>query len=333
MAAATAMDLNDRRLSVSKSSSSRISKPSSVAKKLGNLLPASAASSRAAPTFVNTDTNSFRRVVQELTGTPPPSTSSSPVRDNAKPSRLQRIAPPPLRPIHHQQDQQNQHLLQQQQQQRHQQASDLPPFQQQHHQYMQYDFNAQNSIQRQHNQSWPPTLGPFSPPIPYTQVSNPNHSPYSNPNPSHSPQYYQNTNSLALSPHLLSPLPALTPGDNTWANPLDVIPSPRPVSNSASLLSPSLPSPSMNGSSQNGSNVFEWPSSSAPTSHGHPLLPSSSSGQALLPSHLPPSPGAPIPLPPFSPSASFYPHSHPSPHAAFPFSPTSGFSWLPPWSP
>lgn len=242
--ACTAMEVHDRRLSISKASASKISKPSPVLKNLSqsssspsssassppSQLPSSITSSPSRPIakVVKADPSSFRRVVQELTGTTFPSTSSPSSQPLRGLSRLHRIAPPPLRsgvrtlqdPHHHQT------LLEQMQ---HQQASHM-------------------HLLQQHL----PKVGPLSPTLSFAEFGNPNPNPISDPSAQLGNPNPNFTQSLPmLSPHLLSPLPALTPGDNTWANPIDVISqSPKPMISSSSLP-PLLPLPNLSTGNYN----------------------------------------------------------------------------------
>lgn len=101
-----------------------------------------------------------------------------------------------------------------------------------------------------------------------------------------------------LSPHLLSPLPALTPGDNTWANPLDVIP---PVS---------APPPAING--DNGQ--ARGGSMNPPLLHAPPAQ---AGAPPAYSQHIPPSP--PFHWPPSLPCSPLL-----SP-GFFPSSPAAGF--------
>ncbi|KAH7294971.1 hypothetical protein KP509_27G026900 [Ceratopteris richardii] len=215
--ACTSMDLQDRRLSVSKASASKISKspPSASASTFhrglsaaassllppsvpapaaavptaasfssssaaGSAIPSSAPSpprqlpssitsspSRPIAKVVNADPSSFRRVVQELTGTNPSPTAggsaapAAPVTTPRGSSRLHRFAPPPLRaglrnslselPQHPPPPSQQQTALLEQM--RYQQASQmLLQNQQQHHQQSQQQHLQQNQQQQQHLQ-------------------------------------------------------------------------------------------------------------------------------------------------------------------------------------
>ncbi|MCO5600178.1 hypothetical protein L7F22_054286 [Adiantum nelumboides] len=269
-AACTSMDIHDRRLAISKASASKISKPSPSPHTLRSLsasassanadlsppssspqrqLPSSITSSPSRPIakVVNADPSSFRRVVQELTGTTttssPSSTSSAGASPRA-PSRLQRFAPAPLRaamrngvPDHSQQT-----LLEQMQ---HHQASQM-------------------LLLQQHI----PEVGPPSPPLSFLQVSSSNSNfMYNttpqfgnpNPNPGSEPSHqFGNPNAgfsqslPMLSPHLLSPLPALTPSDSTWANPIEGMShSPKFMASTLNPLPPLLPLPNFSTSSSN----------------------------------------------------------------------------------
>ncbi|KAI5074913.1 hypothetical protein GOP47_0010874 [Adiantum capillus-veneris] len=268
-AACTSMEIHDRRLAISKASASKISKPSAspVLKGLSASASASASSpassspprqlpssitsspSRPIAKVVNADPSSFRRVVQELTGTTTPSLASPSSTTSAGtsprlPSRLQRIAPPPLRaamrnsvPEH----QQQQTLLEQMQQQRHQAS--------------------QMFLLQQHHMA---KVGPLSsPPLSFPDVSssNPNYNTpqFGKATPNHgsepAPQIGNPNSNFSqslpmLSPHLLSPLPALTPGDSTWANPIEAL-AHSPKLSTSSSLPPLLPLPNLSTSSSN----------------------------------------------------------------------------------
>eukprot|EP00249_Psilotum_nudum_P014116 c24676_g1_i2 orf=343-1326(-) len=183
MAAAAAMDSTDESsnmgpmkgggaLGISKASAkinkSSIKKPPAAPKPVAKIY--------------NADPSDFRRVVQELTGTNREAVGAArTVRDSMpsapRPSRLQRIAPPPLRPA--------------------------IPVSRTVQQTPEYVSSMQPSLHgHNHHQqgSIPTSLGTFR----HQQAA-------------------QNMPSLPmLSPRLFGPLPALTPGDNAWANPLEL---------------------------------------------------------------------------------------------------------------
>ena len=96
MAAPMSMDLGEPgELGKGSNKSLALNKSSSKIKK--GLRP-TLAQSRLAPTVYKTEPSDFRSLVQKLTGTSQPITTSPPSGPKPPNSRLQRIAPPPLRP-------------------------------------------------------------------------------------------------------------------------------------------------------------------------------------------------------------------------------------------
>eukprot|EP00249_Psilotum_nudum_P014117 c24676_g2_i1 orf=721-1701(-) len=239
----------------------------------------------------NADPSEFRRVVQELTGTNKEVVAAATERESIppapKPSRLQRIAPPPLRPAIPtsrtiQQTPENVSSLQ-----------SLP---------------SGNNNQQQGNS--PTSLGMIQ-----------------------HQQSAQNVPSLPmLSPRLFGPLPVLTPGDNAWANPLELAVT-HSGSVTSSLTSQSAPIEGKGFSrSLDATVVSQTPqllpsSAAAGPPSAAPRLPWSTAiwSPRFLPSPLPLSPNF---LPPLSPS--LVPPISPGVFAAsgFPASPRpSGFGF------
>ncbi|MCO5609466.1 hypothetical protein L7F22_063692 [Adiantum nelumboides] len=337
-----------------KSSSSRISKSSSLAKRqrLSSPPPPPPPSSRPRPppTYVNADLNNFRHVVQQLTGTPPPSASPSPspARDTpplSKPSRLQRIAPPPLRAR-----QRNYQSYQQ-----HQQAHRAAPAYHVSHRATQQDLDAVHyHLQPQQNAT-------------HQAVWRPPMSPHLDPNLS------------ALSPHIvLTPsASAQASGETEWASLLHGTASPRFALSCASatfypplppssdiaeelarhgeigLMDPFSPSGGLYSHSPLSGRVHTHTASSlspyfdssagfspstsrrslhSPASYGQLMLPNSPHGGPFGPSsplnaQVHPSYGHA--MPPLPSPATLSPISlHPPP-----YSPSTAFPWLPPWPP
>ncbi|MCO5579395.1 hypothetical protein L7F22_033250 [Adiantum nelumboides] len=341
-----------------KSCSSRISKSSSVAKRqrLSSPPPPPPSSRpRPPPTFVNADLTNFRSVVQQLTGTPPPSASPSPspARETApssKPSRLQRVAPPPLRAR-----QRNYESFQQ-----HQQAHRAAPAYHVSHRATQQDLDAVHYHQLQPQQNATQLGAVWRPPL-------------------MSPHLDPNLSALAP-PIVVTPsASAQASGESEWASLLHGIASPRFASSCASAaFYPPLPRPSSDSAAElarHGERGLMDPfspsggpySQYSPLSgrvHAHTassLSPYGNSSAGFSPStsrrslHSPASYGQlRLPNSPhdglFGPTSPLNAQVHPSYGHAMPplpspatlsptslhpppYSPSTAFPWLPPWPP